>query len=592
MSRLLLVVAILLPLTVAHASADSSSGGVRGKIVFSSELGPNVNNPEIYSIQVDGSQHRNLTQNQGWDTDFAVSPTGDRIAFVSYRPDSPPQLYVMRADGSDQHGLTPQGVLVRSPTWSPDGRRLAFAGSGQDPNATGIWVVDADGTSLRQVTHDGYSPVWSPSGNRVAFISDAAVDVVHVDTGDRVRLADNSVGSPPTWSPDGRSLAFARSGSALYKVDADGGTPELVVSDEAHGINNPAWSPTGAQIAFAGGDAVVRTVDASGGAAEVVSEGERPVWSPDGRQIASAGYSKVFVANADGTGSHVVRDEPRAFFPFGPAWSPDGHTLLYASEILNNDSEVFTVNADGSQRRQLTKNRVDDIQATWSPDHKRIAFVRKTPAGRSLWIMSATGGHQRRLRFGTHPSWSPDGKRLALQSVGSIYTMNDRGRAPRLITEGEQPVWAPRGRRIAFLRGTKLFVVDTRTRRARLLANLLDQCAVYGEGDRAATPSTPEWSPRGRSLVISVYCDYTRSSYVKVWIVDAGGAGVIGEVPVAVAAVTRLAWSPDGRRLAFSIPGGGDLYHFQYRTIDTALLNGDDRRTVTTDAGDDVDADW
>ena len=545
MSRLLLIVAFMLPLTVAYASAQTSAPSPRGKIVYSSMWGPNVNNPEIYAIEVDGSQRRNLTQNQGWDSEFAFSPTGERVAFVSYRPDSTAELYVMRSDGSEQRGLTPPGLHVRSPTWSRDGLRIAFGGSSAGMNGTGIWVVDADGANLRQVTQGGRNPVWAPSGDRVAFVSDVnnvlALDVVDVDTGERVRLADNSVSSPPTWSPDGRSVAFVFGAHALYKVAAGGGTPELLVSDEIHGIGNPAWSPAGAKIAFASADGRIETVDANGGAAEPVSVGDRPAWSPDGRQIASAGYSKVYVASADGTGSRVVREEPRAYFPFGPAWSPDGHTLLYASEILDNDREVFVANADGSNRRQLTRNRVDDIQPAWSPDHKRIAFVEKTRSGRSLWIMNASGKHQRRLRFGTYPSWSPNGKRLAFESVGVVYTVNDRGRAPREITGGEKPVWAPRGARIAFLRGTKLFVVDTRTRRARLLEDLDNECAYYGEGDRAVTPFTPEWSPRGDRLAVSVFCDYGRSSYVKVWTVGVHGEGVYGQVPIDVAPVTRLA---------------------------------------------------
>jgi TolB protein len=597
MSRLLLVVACCLPLTVAHASAGTSSQRPASKIVYSSMWGPNVNNPEIYSIQADGSGRRNLSQNQGWDGGFVMSPTGDRIAFTSHRPDSgPDELYVMRADGTDLHVLTPPGQGVTSATWSPDGRRLAFAGWGQDGQPNGIWVVDADGANLRQVTPDGRNPVWAPTGNRVAFSGDQALflDVVNVDTGDRIRVASDSVSSA-TWSPDGQMLAYAYFGNSLYRVDSAGGTPVRLVLDETHGVSNPAWSPTGEKIAFTSNDSatLVKTVAADGGPISTVSTGEHPVWSPDGQQIASAEYSEILAANADGSGRRVVRSEPRARITFGPAWSPDGHTLLYASMISDNDRELYTVDPAGSQRRQLTKNRVDDVQPAWSPDHKRIAFVRKGRDGESVWVMGSRGGNQHRLRPGRYPSWSPGGRRIAYENGGVVYTMNDRGRRVRRIASGEQPVWAPRGRKIALLRGKKLFVVDTRTRKARLLEDFGTDCAVYGEGDPATVGlSRPEWSPRGTRILMSLFCDYYRSSYLKLWVIGLGGEGVIDEVPILVAPVSRLAWSPDGKRLAFSTPPQGKLNQFHYRTIDAARFDGTGESAVTTGAGDDHDLDW
>jgi len=595
MSRLILVVACVLPLTVAHTGAETSASSPRGKIVYASMWGPNVHNPEIYSIQADGSQRRNLTMNQAYDADFALSRAGDQVAFVSYRRSSSSELFLVRVDGSELRGLTPPGLrALTSPTWSPDGRRLAFAGFSQDANSHGIWVVDADGTNLRQVTRDGRNPVWAPTGNRVAFTGDAnqvsTLDVVDVDTGARIRLVNDSVIWAPSWSPDGQELAVVRFAHALYKVDADGGTPELLVSDEAREIKSPAWSPTGAKIAFGSGETSIKTVAANGGAVETVSEGDRPVWSPDGRQIASAGESKVFVGNADGTGRRVVRSEPRARITFGPAWSPDGHTLLYASMITDNDRELYSVNADGSQRKQLTKNRVDDVQPAWSPGHKRVAFVREVRDGLAVWVMTATGRRQRPLRIGIRPSWSPDGKRLAFESGGDIYTMNDRGKALRRITRGQRPVWAPRGRKIAFLRGTKLLVVDAKTKTVRM-PDALPRCDYVGEGGRPpAIPSTPEWSPGAKRLVVSVYCDYDRWAYTKVWIVDIRD-GLDGELPIDISPGERLAWSPDGTRLAFSL--GSDPYpSFGYRTIHTAALDGSGGTTVTTGAGDDIDADW
>ena len=185
--------------------------------------------------------------------------------------------------------------------------------------------------------------------------------------------------------------------------------------------------------------------------------------------------------------------------------------FVFASGNWGVDAELFVVNRDGSQRRQLTTNIVDDMLPAWSPDHTRIAFARKArPTKPSIWVMTASGASQHRLRFGTHPSWSPNGSHLVFERDGVIYTMTEHGRGLRRITRGTRPVWAPRGRKIAFERGTKVFLANVDTRAVRLLADRVGglACEQYGEGDPAvATLSSAEWSRDASRLVVSLSCD-------------------------------------------------------------------------------------
>jgi Tol biopolymer transport system component len=129
--RLLLIVACFLPFALSLASANGSAPPLHGKIVYSSDQGPNVGNAEIYSVGVDGSGRRNLSRNQGNEAAFAWSPTGGRIAFTADRSDSCGGLYVMHADGTGQECLVPPDLQVlgyaEPPTWSPDGRWIAFS---------------------------------------------------------------------------------------------------------------------------------------------------------------------------------------------------------------------------------------------------------------------------------------------------------------------------------------------------------------------------------------------------------------------------------------------------------------------------------
>jgi dipeptidyl aminopeptidase/acylaminoacyl peptidase len=104
-----------------------------------------------------------------------------------------------------------------SPAWSPDGTTIAFR-KGQPHSwlGKGIWLVHADGTGLRLLTHpsscygdDG--PAWSPDGRRLAVDDGHGISLINVRDGGRRKLV--SRGNDPTWSADGRWIAFAKGAS-------------------------------------------------------------------------------------------------------------------------------------------------------------------------------------------------------------------------------------------------------------------------------------------------------------------------------------------------------------------------------------------
>jgi Tol biopolymer transport system component len=203
----------------------------------------------------------------------------------------------------------------------------------------------------------------------------------------------------------------------------------------------------------------VRVVDVDGVERNVVSDAAHPAWSPSGEQIAferkvdtdlSPGrQDEIWVANADGSGERRLTFHSAA--DHDAAWSPDGRRILFV-----RNASVSVVSADGSGLTRLfSGSLVDD--AAWSPDGRRIAFGRDG----EIWVMNADGSGQTRLTRNAgltemedgEPDWSPDGRWIAFERFAvigcmcqnGIWMMDADGRNARQVTEGDDsdPKWRP-----------------------------------------------------------------------------------------------------------------------------------------------------
>lgn len=220
---------------------------------------------ELYVMNADGTNPINLTQTpRRHDLDSCWSPDGKQIAFTSaehlkWNNGSRWNIWVMEADGGNPRDLTNHDAEDRSPDWSPDGKQIAFASDRNrdwefENNVIGNWevfVMSTDGANPINLTNHlatDDSPDWSPDGKRIAFVSNrdenSEVYVMNADGTNPINLTNHpAADSSPTWSPDGKQIAFQsnRDGNwEVYVMNADGTNPINLTQHPAWD-SNPSW---------------------------------------------------------------------------------------------------------------------------------------------------------------------------------------------------------------------------------------------------------------------------------------------------------------------------------------------------------------
>lgn len=250
-----------------------------------------------------------------------------------------------------------------------------------------------------------YAPSFTAKGEAITFISyrrGGWKSWVMDASGDNKKLA-NQYSTYNGWSrisPSGNKMVFQsyRPGHQLYLSNADGSNQQKLIESNVSDIRfcaNPSWSPDGKQITYTAdnnGVLTIYTMNLEDKSAKLVSKHTKnstaPSFSPNGQQILYtslvSGVPQIFVVDSNGKNKHQLSRNTTNSKEYAEqnmngavstwrlaitaSWSPDGERIVYSGFTHNKNIELYIIDKDGNNKRQLTYNNSHSTFPSWAPN--------------------------------------------------------------------------------------------------------------------------------------------------------------------------------------------------------------------------------
>jgi len=311
------------------------------KVMYWPDIAVRVS-PEDYAKRLtDHTKLRNF-----YNTSPAISPAGDKIAFISDRDDFF-SIYIMPTtedkkpvqivEGQTSSDFEDLNLLTPGITWSPDGKKIAFAGKSGGADAINIVDVESGDYQRLDIQLDGINTVaWSPSGGKIAFVGVTSLQsdiwVYDLETKQSANLTnDLFTDENPAWSDDGRFIYFSSDRREYISRD---------MLPENFDIFDHDMSQKDLYRIDPASNAIVRITDTP------LADESQPVPNADGSKL-------MFISNANGINNLYIRDEATGeSYPvtnsltgvYQYSISRDGSKLAFAS-MYEAGFDVFLLKA-------------------------------------------------------------------------------------------------------------------------------------------------------------------------------------------------------------------------------------------------------
>ncbi len=334
----------------------------------------------------------------------AWSPDGRHLIFFRAS-----DIYQANADGTDPHKLITVSSTPYFPRFSPDGTRIRFTIQRPENNSSALWEIRSDGSNLHPVLPGWHNPsreccgAWTPDGRYYFFLNSTTA-------GDEANV----------WAVRESSGLFHRHPSAPFQLTTGPlsfGAP--VPSADGKKLFVDAWQGRGELVRY--DPKSKQFVPFLAG----ISAGELD-FSRDGKWVTYVSYPEHTLWRSRVDGSNRLQLTYPPVLAGLPHWSPDATQIAYADIQPGRPWQTFLISAQGGAPQGMLAEDHPQVDATWSPDGKKIAFARTSESGSSvvlaIYIIDLVT-HQVSTVPGSDnlfsPRWSPDGQYLAALNLDS-----------------------------------------------------------------------------------------------------------------------------------------------------------------------------
>ncbi|MEK7813712.1 MAG: DPP IV N-terminal domain-containing protein, partial [Candidatus Desantisbacteria bacterium] len=502
---------------------------------------------------------------------LSFSPDGTRLIFCS-NSSGLSQIYSTSISGTDTCNLTGSSSNNLSPSFSPDGQKIVFS-SNRDGESYRLYLMDPDGSNQRclpvNLDSELREPCFSPDGKRIIFwANNPDLYIFDLNSNELTQLTSGTASDTnPSWSAG----AVGR-GSIIGTV-----------------INqNDGFSIPGAAVHIYQGKQLIST-------ARTDVFGQYSI--PDvyiGEYLLTVSYPNRYVLKRIPTPVRVISDMntivDTSLIPVGEK----GGRIVFAAQRDNGtDTNIYIMNADGSNQQQLTSEKRKDGSTTcshqpcFSFDGKKIAFVSDIEGNNDIYLMNSDASNKIRLTTSdaqdNNPSFSPDGKKIVYTAgngikIIDIETMQQQSIITSAATYSSLS-FSPDGQRIAFVnklgeQDENIFLIDVNG------SNTINLTGSSSTGSSSRNHS-PTFSPDGLRIAFVS----GRDGNENVYIMDADGEHQ-GRLTNNSAENLLPSFSPDGGRIVFysNRDGNNEIY-----SID---IEGRDLQRLTNNLTNDFQPYW
>ncbi|HVG39784.1 MAG TPA: winged helix-turn-helix domain-containing protein, partial [Pyrinomonadaceae bacterium] len=517
-----------------------------------------------------------------------ISPDGKYIVYVSdeFGEES---LWIKQVISSNAVRIIPPGrFLFRGITFSPDGNYVYYTSSEQGSVQGNLHLIPALGGTARKILDNVAGPVtFSPDGGQIAFfrLADQRASelvVANVDGSSQRVLARRMLpemfvlGMPsagPSWSPDGRVIACPAASfvgtyySNVVTINVADGTEAPLSDRRWYRIGSVQWLADGSGLIVIGVDQesgfvsqIWRVSYPSGEVRKITND----LNDYNGISLTSDAKTLLTVQNEQLSQLWIA---PRGEVPRarqlttgkndgadGVAWLTKDR-LVYTS-LMSGSADVWLMNADGSDSRQVTMNGGVNLWPTVSPGEQSLVVSSNRTGNFHLWRIDLSGGEPKQLTTNggeLQPRFSPDGRWVIYSSFGSdtqpLWRIDAAGReAPQQLTEvmSLQPAVSPDGKMIACFYDAK--VADRRLKIAVLSVDGGKPLRILDYPATVSTLTGLQWSADGRALLFV----NTLKGVSNIWSLPINGQPPRQVTQFKSDRIFRFAWSPDEKQLALA----------------------------------------